>query len=95
MNKKRQEVRRLRTRKRIVAVALVVGALLLGGVWLASRLNIGSGTGLRSSETTFSVPDHVGEPAPTFTSVNMDGQAYTVKPGDGRAKAIVFYMGFR
>ena len=44
MNKKRQAVRKLRTRQRIVVVALVVGALILGGVWIASRLNLGSGT---------------------------------------------------
>ena len=94
MQKKRQEVRKLRTRQRIIAVALVVGALILGGVWIASRLNIGSGTGLRNSDTALSVPDHVGQPAPAFTAVNVDGQPYQVKPGDGRAKAIVFYMGF-
>ena len=94
MNKKRQEVRRLRTRQRIVAIALLVGMLTLGGVWLAGRLNAGSGTGLGNSSTAFSVPDHVGQPAPTFTAVNVDGQSFTLKPGDGRAKAIVFYMGF-
>jgi hypothetical protein len=94
MNKKRQEVRRLRTRQRIVVVALVVGVLIFGGVWLASRLNPGSGTGLRDSDTAFSVPDHVGQPAPAFSSVNVDGQPYKLTPGDGRAKAIVFYMGY-
>jgi len=94
MNKKRQEVRRLRTRQRLIAVALVVGALILGGVWLASRLNLGSGTGLGNSDTAFSVPDHVGQPAPAFTAVNVDGQPCTLKAGDGRGKAIVFYMGY-
>lgn len=81
-------------RKRIAVVALVVGALILGGVWFASRLNFGSGTGLGNSGTAFSVPDHLGQPAAAFTAVNVDGQSYTLKPGDGRAKAIVFYMGF-
>ena len=94
MNKKRQVVRNHRTRQRIVVVALVVGVLIVGGVLLASRLNLGSGTGLGNSSTAFSVPDHVGQPAPAFTAVNVDGQPFTLKPGDGRAKAIVFYMGY-
>jgi len=94
MNKKRQAVRNHRTRQRIVVVALVVGVLIVGGVLLASRLNLGSGTGLGNSGTAFSVPDHVGQPAPGFTAVNVDGQPFTLKPGGGRAKAIVFYMGY-
>ena len=72
----------------------VVGVLILAGVWIASGLNPGSGTGLRNSGTAFSIPDHVGQPAPAFTAVNVDGQPYKLTPGDGRAKAIVFYMGF-
>lgn len=94
MNKKRQAIRNHRTRQRIVAVVLVVGVLIVGGVWLASRLNLGSGTGLGNSSTAFSVPDHVGQPASAFTAINVDGQSYTLKPGDGRPKAIIFYMGF-
>ena len=37
----------------------------------------------------------VGKPAPEFTATGADGKPYTVKPGDGRTKVVVFYMGFR
>ena len=93
MNKQRRAPQRLRTRQ-IIVVAAVVGVLILGGVWIAVHLGSGGSGGLRNSDTALSIPDHVGQPAPAFTAVAADGQPYKVTPGDGRAKAIVFYMGF-
>jgi hypothetical protein len=92
MIKKRRAAQKLRTTRLVVAVAVVAGVLILAGAWIAIRS--GANGGLRDSSTALSVPDHVGQPAPAFTAVNVDGQPYQVKPGDGRAKAIVFYMGF-
>ena len=92
MIKKKREAQKLRNRRLVVAVTAVVGVLILGGAWLVIRS--GASGGLQNSGTAFSVPDHVGQPAPAFTAVNVDGQPYQFKPNDGRAKAIVFYMGF-
>ena len=79
----------------LLAAALVLGGSILVGV-LASRQSASeTGTALRDSDTAFSIPDLVGQPAPTFTAISVDGQPYTVTPGDGRPKAIIFYMGFR
>jgi cytochrome oxidase Cu insertion factor (SCO1/SenC/PrrC family) len=96
MNKKRRakQQQKLRTRQ-IVIVALIVGALIIGGLVVAQQFASGGGTTLRDTDTAFSIPTHVGQPAPTFTAINVDGQLYTVTPGDGRPKAIVFYMGFQ
>ena len=95
MIKKRRAEQKLRIRRLSVVVAVVVvGVLILGGVWIAFRLGSGASGGLHNSDTAFSVPDHVGQPAPAFSAVAADGQPYTLTPGDGRAKAIVFYMGF-
>ena len=93
MNKQRRAEQKHRTRQLIV-VAAVAGVLILGGVWIAIRLGSGATGGLHNSDTAFSLPDHVGQPAPAFSAIAADGQPYTVTPGDGRAKAIVFYMGF-
>jgi len=49
----------------------------------------------RARGTTFDVPGHVGERAPAFTAVGVDGEPYTMTPGDGRPKVLIFYMGFR
>ena len=94
MVKKRRAGQKLRTRQIIVVAAVVVGVLILGGAWIVFRSGSGATGGLHNSDTAFSIPDHVGQPAPAFTAVAADGQPYTVTPGDGRAKAIVFYMGF-
>ena len=51
-------------------------------------------TSLSDSANAFSVPTHVGQPAPAFTAIGVDGQSYTFTPGDGRPTAIVFYMGY-
>ena len=70
----------------------VVAAGLLSLVWARSRLPTPTG-GDRA--VTFDVPAHIGQPAPAFTAIGVDGQPYIVTPGDGRAKAIIFYMGFQ
>lgn len=69
------------------AIAVVAGLLILPGAL--------SGGAPRETEDAFSVPTLVGQPAPEFIATDADGQPFTFKPGDGRAKALVFYMGFR
>lgn len=72
-------------------LAVVVGAVV--GYAILQQF-AGDSNGLSDSQTSFSVPDQVGQPAPEFTATNADGQPFTFKPGDSRPKAIVFYMGF-
>ena len=93
---RRPSARRSNTANIILAV-VVIGALVIGGLAVSQIATRGSGseTTSRESETTFDVPVHVGQSAPAFTAIGVDGQPYSVKPGDGRAKAIIFYMGFR
>lgn len=79
----------------IIAGVVVFSALALGGWAVAQQFAPRTGTTLRDTETAFSIPTHVGEPAPEFTAIGADGQPYTFTPGNGRPKAIVFYMGFR
>ena len=79
----------------IAIIVLVSGAVIIGGLALLRPLISNAGTGLRNSDSAFSLPAHVGQTAPTFTAVGVDGQPYKVTPGDGRSKAIVFYMGFQ
>ena len=79
----------------LIAGALIVGAVIVGGIALWQRFLPGGETALRDSETAFSVPTHVGQPAPEFTAIGVDGQLYTLTPGDSRPKAIVFYMSFQ
>ncbi len=68
---------------------------LLTGVLLAQWPRGSDGeTGLPNSDTAFTLPDHVGEPAPAFSAIGVDGKPYTVTPGDGLPKALVFYMGY-
>ena len=78
----------------IVTAIVAIGVIAIGGWALAQQLTPRTGAALRNSDTAFSLPAHVGQPAPEFTAINVDGQPYTFKPGDGRPKAIVFYMGF-
>lgn len=94
MNKKRQakQQQSLKTRQMVIA-ALIVGALIIGGVVVAQRLTSSGGTTLHDTDTAFSIPTHVGQPAPEFTASGGDGQPYTFTPGGGRPKAIAFYMG--
>jgi len=94
MSSKKRRNRKAKTGQWI-AVALVLGGLIAGGLVLSQRSAPENGTALRDSDTAFSVPDNVGQPAPEFAAIGVDGQAYTVTPGDGRPKAIVFYMGFQ
>jgi len=79
----------------LVITALGIGAAALTGVLLAQRPrgNVAE-IDLPSNESAFTVPDHVGEPAPAFSAIGVDGSPYTVTPGDGRPKALVFYMGY-
>ena len=94
MSKKKRAARKLKAGQLIVVV-LVIGVIAIGGWAIAQQFAPRSSTTLRDSDTTFSIPTHVGQPAPEFTAIDMDGQPYTVTPGDGRPKAMVFYMGFR
>jgi len=96
MSRKRKKYARRKPKTgRLIAVALVIGAVIVGGLVISQSSAPGSGTTLGDSDTTFSVPTHVGQPAPGFTATGVDGQPYTVTPGDGRPKAIVFYMGYQ
>jgi len=94
MSKKKQATQKPKTGP-IIVVALVICVIALGGWAIAQQFAPRSGSTLRDSDTAFSISTHVGQLAPEFTAANVDGQPYTFKPGDGRPKAIVFYMGFR
>jgi hypothetical protein len=79
----------------LVITALGLGAVTLAVVLLAQRPRGSVGeSDLPNSENVFTVPDHVGQPAPAFSAVGVDGKPYTVTPGDGRPKVLVFYMGY-
>lgn len=79
----------------LVITALGIGAVALTGVLLAQRpRGAVPATDLPNSETAFTVPDHVRQPAPAFSAIGVDGKPYAVTPGDGRPKALVFYMGY-
>ena len=93
MTKKRRATRKPAPIK-IVLVAAVVGLIFLAGLAVARRDPVSSGNGLEETDTTFSVSTHVGQLAPAFTAIGVDGQPYTLTLGDGRPKAIVFYMGY-
>ncbi len=71
----------------VAAVVAVVGYAII-------QQFAGDSDGLSNSQTSFSVTDRVGQPAPEFTATNVDGLSYTFKPGDGRPKTLVFYMGY-
>lgn len=78
-------------------MALVIMVLLLGGLAVFRSLQHSTSAAiaaLKDSASALSVPTHVGQPAPKFTAIGANGQPYTVTPGDGRPKVIVFYMGF-
>ena len=94
MSKKKQATRKLKTGP-LIAGVLVIGVLVVGGWAIAQQFTPRAGISLRDSDTAFSLSTHVGQPAPEFTAIGVDGQTYTVMPGDGHPKAIVFYMGFR
>lgn len=36
----------------------------------------------------------IGKPAPGFSLQDVNGQSYTLTPGDGKAHLLVFYMGY-
>lgn len=94
MSKKRRMGRK-RKMSQIIALTGVIGATVLVGVSIARRSTLGGQPTLRDTDTAFSIPTHVGQPAPGFTAIDAQGEPYTFTPGDGRPKAIVFYMGFR
>lgn len=79
---------------RLIVIGLVIGVIILGGLFVARGFFSGMQAALRDSDTAFSVPAHVGQPAPAFTAIGIDGQPFSVTPGDGRAKALIFYMGY-
>ncbi len=91
MNKKKR-TQNPKTIQRVVGAALLTIVIIVGVVvWQQSTK---TATGLRDSDTAFSISTHVGQPAPKFTATDVDRQPYTVTPGDGHPKAIVFYMGY-
>lgn len=86
-----QGKQRSRTGAWVIAV-LLIGALVSGaGLALTGAFR----TAPQETDTAFSIPTLVGKPAPEFTATGADGKPYTLKPGDGRTKVVVFYMGFR
>lgn len=96
--KRRKQVKQKSRTNRLIAVVLVVAAVTLVVLALrqqSQQSTSGAETTLPDSDTSFSIPIHVGQPAPKFTAISADGEPYTVTPGDGRPKVIVFYMGFQ
>jgi len=49
---------------------------------------------LSNSQSTFDHNSLVGQPASSFTLMDVGGQTYTFTPNDGRKHVIVFYMGY-
>ena len=94
MSKKRRGTPKSKTGL-IVTAIVVIGVIAIGGWAIAQQRTPRTGATLRDTDTAFSLSTHVGQPAPEFTAIGADGQPYTVTPGDGRPKAIVFYMGFQ
>lgn len=92
MSKKKRAARKPRTGTFVLAAA-VIGLVVLAGLAVIRGRPAGSATGLEQTDTAFSITTRVGQPAPAFTALGVDGQPYTFTPGDGRPKAIVFYMG--
>ena len=93
MSNKRKTTRKPSSGKIVLAAAVIV-IVTLAGLAVTRRRPASSDNRLEETDTTFSIPTHVGQPAPAFTVIGVDGQPYTLTPGDGRPKAIVFYMGF-
>lgn len=75
-------------------MGLVIGLVILGGLLVARGTFSGTQAALRDSDTAFSVPNYADQPAPAFTATSVDGQPFSVTPGDGRPKALIFYMGY-
>lgn len=90
MRKQKRAVRKSKTGPLILALLGIV-ALIGVGLAIATRP---TGTALRDSDTAFTISTHAGQHAQAFTAISGNGQQYTVTPGDGRPKAIVFYMGY-
>ncbi len=96
MRRKQDAIGRRKSR-RLIGIALVILVLLLGGLAVFQQLQRSTHnaiTALKDSASALSVPTHVGQPAPKFTAIGVDGRPHPVAPGDGRSKVIVFYMGF-
>ena len=92
--KRRRATRRPGT-SALVFSALVVGAAAVAGLlYLQRSQDSAGGVDLPNSETAFSIPDHVGQPAPAFAAIGLDSSPHSVTPGDGRPKVLVFYMGY-
>lgn len=93
MSKKQRAARKPSAGKFVLAGA-VVGIVVLAGLAVARWRPASNANGLDETDTAFSISTRVGQPAPAFTAIGVDGQPYTLTPGDGRPKAIVFYTGF-
>lgn len=78
-----------------LVAGILVAAVVMGGLLVGRRGAPSGVAALPENETAFSVSTHVGEAAPAFTAMGVDGEPYSVRPGDGRPKALIFYMGFR
>lgn len=82
--------------------AIAVVAVVAVGVvsWLAlGRLtdDVGVPNGLPGPEGGPSIAQDVGtlvgQPAPTFTLADAEGQSYTITPGQGRPLVLISHMG--
>lgn len=97
--RRNKQIKQKRNASRPVAIALVIAAVIVTGLiifWQRSQPSpSAAGITLPDSDTAFTVPTQMGQPAPEFTATGVDGQPYTVTPGDGRPKVLVFYMGFQ
>jgi len=92
---RRKSARRKSRTGRWIVLGLVGAGVILGALVLARRPDPNAAASLEESDTSFSLPDQVGRPAPEFAAIGVDGKPYQVSPGDGRPKALIFYMGFR
>jgi len=90
---KRRSTQRKSTGGPIVG-GILLAAVVLAGFLVGRRGGPSGPTALPENETAFSVSTHLGEAAPPFTATGVDGKPYSVTPGDGRPKALIFYMGF-
>ncbi|MBI4328625.1 MAG: hypothetical protein HY685_02020 [Chloroflexi bacterium] len=72
-------------------LALAVGiGFNAWGQWHASTMSMAPDPGVNASQTELGA----GKLASEFSLLDGFGQTYTLKPGDGRAHLLVFYMGY-
>lgn len=80
------------------ALVLVVLVVLVGRSRLTTGSQAGAGPGglpgpLGGSSVAQDVNTLVGQPAPSFTLTDSEGQSYAVTPGQGKPLVLVFHMG--